>query len=76
MSQKAARARALMKAAAVDYLAQTHHHNSGEKINSPPFSLPSVSVIIVNYNYGRFLKQAADSVFEQTYLPEHRTMSA
>jgi glycosyltransferase involved in cell wall biosynthesis len=24
-------------------------------------------VIIVNYNYGRFLKQAADSVFEQTY---------
>jgi glycosyltransferase involved in cell wall biosynthesis len=26
-----------------------------------------VSVIIVNYNYGRFLKQAADSVFEQTY---------
>ena len=24
-------------------------------------------MIIVNYNYGRFLKQAADSVFEQTY---------
>jgi glycosyltransferase involved in cell wall biosynthesis len=24
-------------------------------------------VIIVNYNYGRFLTQAADSVFEQTY---------
>ena len=35
------------------------------KINK--FSLPLVSVIIVNYNYGRFLKQAADSVFEQTY---------
>jgi glycosyltransferase involved in cell wall biosynthesis len=32
-----------------------------------PFSLPLVSVIIVNYNYSRFLKQAADSVFEQTY---------
>ena len=31
------------------------------------FSLPLVSVIIVNYNYGRFLKQAADSVFEQSY---------
>jgi glycosyltransferase involved in cell wall biosynthesis len=35
------------------------------KINK--FSLPLVSVIIVNYNYGRFLKQAADSIFEQTY---------
>jgi hypothetical protein len=31
------------------------------------FILPLVSVIIVNYNYGRFLKQAADSVFEQSY---------
>ncbi len=30
-------------------------------------SLPLVSVIIINYNYGRFLKQAANSVFEQTY---------
>ena len=56
-----------MKAAAVDYIAQTHHRNSGDKINSPPFGLPLVSVIIVNYNYGRFLKQAANSVFEQTY---------
>ena len=56
-----------MKAAAVDYIAQTHHRNSGDKTNSPPFGLPLVSVIIVNYNYGRFLKQAADSVFEQTY---------
>ena len=51
----------------MDYIAQTHHRNSGDKINSPPFGLPLVSVIIVNYNYGRFLKQAADSVFEQTY---------
>jgi len=56
-----------MKAASVDSIAQTHHHNSEEKIHSPPFGLPLVSVIIVNYNYGRFLKQAADSVFEQTY---------
>ena len=31
-----------------------------DKENSPPFGLPLVSVIIVNYNYGRFLKQAAD----------------
>jgi len=30
-------------------------------------SLPLVSVIIVNYNYGRFLWQAVTSVFEQTY---------
>jgi glycosyltransferase involved in cell wall biosynthesis len=35
------------------------------KINK--ISLPLVSVIIVNYNYGRLLKQAADSIFEQTY---------
>src|SRR3984893_2239255 len=38
---------------------------SEAKINT--FGLPLVSVIIVNYNYGRFLKQAAESVFEQTY---------
>ncbi len=31
------------------------------------FSLPLVSVIVVNYNYGRFLRQAVDSVFAQTY---------
>jgi glycosyltransferase involved in cell wall biosynthesis len=31
------------------------------------FRLPLVSVIIVNYNYGRFLDQAVDSVFQQTY---------
>jgi len=28
---------------------------------------PLVSVIIDNYNYGKFLKQAIDSVFQQTY---------
>jgi glycosyltransferase involved in cell wall biosynthesis len=42
-------------------------NNLGDKATVMPFSLPLVSVIIVNYNYGRFLKQAADSVFEQTY---------
>jgi glycosyltransferase involved in cell wall biosynthesis len=31
------------------------------------FRLPLVSVIIVNYNYGRFVEQAVDSVFQQTY---------
>lgn len=29
--------------------------------------LPLVSVIIVNFNYGRFLRDAVDSVFGQTY---------
>lgn len=33
----------------------------------PIFHLPLVSVIIVNYNYGRFLDQAVDCVFQQTY---------
>jgi glycosyltransferase involved in cell wall biosynthesis len=31
------------------------------------FRLPLVSVIIVNYNYGRFLSEAVASVFEQKY---------
>jgi glycosyltransferase involved in cell wall biosynthesis len=34
---------------------------------SSDFRLPLVSIIIVNYNYGRFLNQAVDSVFGQTY---------
>jgi glycosyltransferase involved in cell wall biosynthesis len=42
-------------------------NNLGDKGTVMPFSLPLVSVIIVNYNYGRFLKQVAASVFEQTY---------
>src|SRR5260370_5448826 len=29
--------------------------------------LPLVSVIIINYNYGRFLQQTVASVFAQTY---------
>ncbi len=33
----------------------------------PALSLPLVSVIIINYNYGRFLAAAVDSVFRQTY---------
>lgn len=31
------------------------------------FDLPMVSVIVVNYNYGRFLRQAVDSIFAQNY---------
>ena len=34
---------------------------------APGVSLPLVSVIIVNFNYGRFLDAAVDSVFSQTY---------
>src|ERR1700730_16743846 len=45
---------------------EIHFQDTSEKVINK-FSLPLVSVIIVNYNYGRFLKQAADSVFEQTY---------
>jgi glycosyltransferase involved in cell wall biosynthesis len=56
-----------MKAVAVDDIARKRQESSGNKINSLPFSLPLVSVIIVNYNYGCYLKQAADSVHEQTY---------
>src|ERR1700690_1706803 len=31
------------------------------------FNLPCVSIIIVNYNYGRFLTEAAASALAQTY---------
>ena len=45
---------------------EIHFQNTcDETLNK--FSLPLVSVIIVNYNYGRFLQEAVDSVFAQTY---------
>jgi glycosyltransferase involved in cell wall biosynthesis len=31
------------------------------------FSLPLVSVVVVNYNYGRYLSAAIDSIYGQTY---------
>ncbi len=43
------------------------HCQDTSKVKINKFGLPLVSVIIVNYNYGRFLKQTAESVFEQTY---------
>lgn len=33
----------------------------------PQFHVPLVSIVVVNYNYGRFLKEAVESVFAQTY---------
>lgn len=45
-----------------------HKENAAMDKQVPaPHSLPLVSVIIVNYNYGSYLKQAIDSVFQQTY---------
>ena len=38
-----------------------------EKISAPQPDLPRVSVIIVNYNYGKFLRHAVQSVQRQTY---------
>ncbi|MEI9915776.1 MAG: glycosyltransferase family A protein [Methylovirgula sp.] len=32
-----------------------------------PFDLPKVSIIIINFNYGRFLLEAAESVHNQSY---------
>lgn len=51
----------------MDDIHQMHRQTFKDKEKSPPCGLPLVSVIIVNYNYGKFLKQAVDSVFEQTY---------
>jgi glycosyltransferase involved in cell wall biosynthesis len=49
----------------MDYNPEIRCQDTSENVNK--VSLPLVSVVIVNYNYGRFLKQASDSVFEQTY---------
>ena len=42
--------------------------SSNESCDEKKFlRLPLVSVIVVNFNYGRFLRAAVDSVFGQTY---------
>jgi hypothetical protein len=41
------------------------HCQDTSEVKSNKLNLPLVSVIIVNYNYGRFLKQAADSVLNK-----------
>lgn len=41
--------------------------NADRGAESEPFRLPLVSIIVVNFNYGRFLGAAADSIFSQTY---------
>jgi glycosyltransferase involved in cell wall biosynthesis len=38
-----------------------------DELMPPHFHLPLVSIVIVNYNYGRYLAEAVDSVFAQTY---------
>jgi hypothetical protein len=38
-----------------------------DQLFPPNFQLPLVSVIIINFNYGRYLEQAIESVFAQTY---------
>ncbi len=41
--------------------------NEPQEASEPSLSLPFVTVIVINYNYGRFLGAAVDSVFSQTY---------
>lgn len=37
------------------------------QLMTPTFHLPTVSVVVVNYNYGRYLAESVESVFAQTY---------
>jgi len=37
------------------------------KMNMPDSNAPKVTVYMPNYNYGRFIRQAVDSVFAQTF---------
>lgn len=45
----------------------TADHPAADRVPAADFVLPLVSIIIVNYNYGRFLEDAVASVFGQTY---------
>ncbi len=38
-----------------------------DQLMPPNFHLPLVSVVVVNHNYGRYLEEAVESVFAQTY---------
>lgn len=38
-----------------------------DQLMTPTFHLPTVSIVIVNYNYGRYITEAVQSVFAQTY---------
>ena len=48
-------------------LPQASPQELAQEQDSRSFKLPLVSIIIINYNYGRFLREAVDSVFAQTY---------
>ncbi len=41
--------------------------SAAREAGAPTTDLPLVSVIVVNYNYGRYLADAVESVFGQTY---------
>ena len=41
--------------------------NAGTRVDPDGIALPLVSIVIVNYNYGRFLGALVESVFAQTY---------
>ena len=45
----------------------TQDLSHGVALSTPTPDLPQVSVVVVNYNYGRFLKDAVASVFGQSY---------
>jgi glycosyltransferase involved in cell wall biosynthesis len=51
----------------VNISGRAEHFSTKATVLNQAFQLPVVSIIIVNYNYGRFLDQAVDSVFQQTY---------
>ena len=41
--------------------------NLSDELMTPQFHLPLVSIVVVNYNYGRYLAEAVESVFAQIY---------
>ena len=51
----------------MDFHIDPDRRNCPARHKSSCFSVPLVSVIVVNFNYGRFLMDAVASVFAQTY---------